>query len=104
MDFEDQELIQRARSGNREAFSELVMKHRSKAVSFPDRADCPIKNHINSIVVPVTDLKRATEWYKERTAEAVYMAVRNVYYPDLSYLHASITEVIRRNVRSSGKN
>ncbi|QGQ96497.1 VOC family protein [Paenibacillus psychroresistens] len=25
--------------------------------------DKPIVNHINSIVVPVTDLKRATEWY-----------------------------------------
>jgi predicted enzyme related to lactoylglutathione lyase len=31
----------------------------------------PIKNHLNSIVIPVTDLKRATEWYANLLGHAI---------------------------------
>jgi predicted enzyme related to lactoylglutathione lyase len=37
----------------------------------PNRSDDPIKNHINSIVIPVTDLKRATEWYGNLLGHAI---------------------------------
>lgn len=49
----------------------------------------------------IEDRNLTTHTYKERTAEAVYKAIIDIYYPDLRYLHKSITEVIRKNVRSS---
>ncbi len=34
-------------------------------------------------------------------AEVVYKAIRDVYYPELQFLHDYITEVILNNVRFS---
>jgi nucleotidyltransferase substrate binding protein (TIGR01987 family) len=50
----------------------------------------------------IEDRNLTSHTYKERTAEAVYKSIRDIYYVDLKYLHSSITEVIRKNVRSSG--
>ncbi|MBB6695859.1 VOC family protein [Cohnella xylanilytica] len=37
----------------------------------PMRGDHPIRNRVQSIVVPVTDLKRATEWYARLLGQAI---------------------------------
>jgi predicted enzyme related to lactoylglutathione lyase len=37
----------------------------------PNHADHPIKNHLNCIVIPVKDLKRATEWYANLLGHAI---------------------------------
>lgn len=50
----------------------------------------------------IEDRNLTTHTYKERTAEAVYKAICIVYYPELQFLYQSITEVIRKNVGSSG--
>jgi nucleotidyltransferase substrate binding protein (TIGR01987 family) len=51
----------------------------------------------------IEDRNLTSHTYKERTAEAVYQAVKNIYFPELRYLLTSITEVIDKNVRSSEK-
>ncbi|RED52652.1 hypothetical protein DFP98_15711 [Cohnella phaseoli] len=42
-----------------------------------------------------------THTYKLRTAETVYASIRDIYYPELSYLHNKIVEVIRNHVKPS---
>lgn len=49
----------------------------------------------------IEDRNQTTHTYKERTADAVYRAICDTYYPNLQYLHQSIKEVIRRYDRSS---
>jgi nucleotidyltransferase substrate binding protein (TIGR01987 family) len=50
----------------------------------------------------IEDRNLTTHTYKKRTAEVVYKTICDVYYPELQFLHQSIAEVIRKNVRSSG--
>ncbi|XID92556.1 HI0074 family nucleotidyltransferase substrate-binding subunit [Paenibacillaceae bacterium WGS1546] len=49
----------------------------------------------------IEDRNLTTHTYKLRTAEAVYVAIRDVYYPELCYLHGKIAEVIRNHVGHS---
>ncbi|MEX1031175.1 MAG: VOC family protein [Paenibacillaceae bacterium] len=37
----------------------------------PNHLENPIKNHLNSIVISITDLKRATEWYANLLGHAI---------------------------------
>ncbi len=49
----------------------------------------------------IEDRNLTTHTYKLRTAETVYASIRDIYYPELSYLHNKIAEVIRNHVKPS---
>jgi nucleotidyltransferase substrate binding protein (TIGR01987 family) len=51
----------------------------------------------------IEDRNLTTHTYKERTAEAVYEAICTRYFPALSSLNHSLTEVIRKNDNAAGK-